>query len=332
MEGVATQESGWVDVHAHFTTPDYIAAATAAGYGQPDGMRGYPAWSVEDHLRLLDDNGIATAVLSMSSPGVHFGDDAAAAALARSVNDVAADASDAHPTRFSWFAALPLPDIDASVRELRHAIDERGAHGAVVETNAHGMYLGDARMDAVYAELDARRGVLFIHPTTPACGEVTALGRPRPMMEFMFDTARAVTDLVLAGVPQRFPQMQVIVPHAGGVLPLLADRIQGFMSIFGDPAAPKPDVHGALARFYYDLAGDPFPRLVPALLTITDRDHVLYGTDYCWTPAPGVAKRLDLINADSPDWKASPTAAARALLDAVARGGAAHDERSGHAR
>jgi 6-methylsalicylate decarboxylase len=309
--------SGWVDVHAHFTTPEYVAAADAAGYSSPDGMRGYPAWSVEEHLRMLDGNGIDTAVLSMSSPGVHFGDDAKAAVLAREVNREAATTMADHPDRFAFFASLPLPDVEASVAELTFGLDELGASGAVVETNAHGVYLGDARMDPLYAELDARRAILFIHPTSPACFEATSLGRPRPMIEFMFDTARAVTDLVLAGVPQRFPGMPIIVPHAGGVLPLLADRIQGFMSIFGDPDQPKPDVHGALAGMFYDLAGDPFPRLVPSLLTITSRDHLLYGTDYCWTPAPGVAKRLALIESDSPDWRASTTRAARALLDDV---------------
>lgn len=317
MAGVA--EPGWIDVHAHFTTPEYVAAAEAAGYDRPDGMRGYPSWSVDEHLRLLDDNGIDQAVLSMSSPGVHFGDDAAAAALARQVNLVAAAAVTDHPDRFAFFASLPLPDVEASVAEAAFSVDGRGAAGVVVETNAHGVYLGDARMDPVYAALDERSAILFIHPTSPACSEATSLGRPRPMIEFMFDTARAVTDLVLAGVPARFPRMPIIVPHAGGVLPLLADRIQGFMSIFGDPEQPKPDVHGALAGMYYDLAGDPFPRLVPSLLTIATRDHVLYGTDYCWTPAPGVAKRLALIEADSPDWRASTTLAARVLLDGVIR-------------
>lgn len=312
--------AGWIDIHAHFTTPDYIAAANAAGYEHPDGMRGYPGWSVEEHLALLDANGIDLAVLSISSPGVHLGDDAAAKVLARSVNDVAAQASADHPERFAFFASLPLPDVPESVRELRRAMDELGAKGVIVETNAHGVYLGDERMDPVYAELDRRHGILFIHPTTPACFEATSLGRPRPMIEFMFDTARSVTDLVLAGVPQRFPDMTVVVPHAGGVLPLLADRIQGFMSIFGDPDLPKPDVHGALREFYYDLAGDPFPRLVPSLLTITDREHIVYGTDYPWTPAPGVAKRLAAITADSPDWLTSTTATARTLLNRVKRG------------
>jgi 6-methylsalicylate decarboxylase len=310
---------GWIDVHAHFTTPEYIAHATAAGYDRPDGMRGYPSWSVDEHLRVLDDNGIEMAVLSMSSPGVHFGDDAAAILLAREINHVAARARDDHPDRFAFFASLPLPDADGAVDELAFAMDELGAAGAVVETNAHGVYLGDPRMDPVYQQLDDRRGILFIHPTSPACFEETSLGRPRPMIEFMFDTARAVTDLILSGVPQRFPRMPVVVPHAGGVLPLLADRIQGFMSIFGDPDQPKPDVHGALAGMFYDLAGDPFPRLVPSLTTIVPRDHILYGTDYCWTPAPGVAKRQAIIEADSREWRASTTTASRALLNAVGK-------------
>lgn len=313
-------EAGWIDVHAHFTTPEYIAAAEAAGYGSPDGMRGYPAWSVDDHLRLLDDNGINVAVLSMSSPGVHFGDAVAAQALARAVNDVAARATADHPDRFAFFASLPLPDVQASTSEAVHAIDSLGARGVIVETNANGMYLGDPQMDAVYAELNARQAVLFIHPTSPACFEATSLGRPRPMIEFMFDTARAVTDLILAGVPQRFPRMPIIVPHAGGVLPLLADRIQGFMTIFGDPDQPKPDVHGALAGMYFDLAGDPFPRLVPTLLTLVPRDHLLYGTDYPWTPAPGVARRLQLITDDSGEWQASTSRTARTLLDNVKAG------------
>lgn len=306
--------SDWIDVHAHFTTPEYISAASAAGYEFPDGMKGYPSWSVDEHLAMMDAQGIATSVLSMSSPGVHFGDDARAEEIARMVNDTAATARANHPGRFEFFAALPLPDVAASVAELRRCIDELGAKGAVLDSNAHGMYLGDDRMDPIYTELNARGAVLFIHPTSPAGCEHTSLGRPRPMIEFMFDTARTVTDLMLAGVPKRFPDLSIIVPHAGGVLPLLVDRIQGFMSIFGDPEAPKPDVHGDLAGFYYDLAGDPFPRLIPSLLTLTDRDHVLYGTDYPWSPAPGVAKRMAIIEADASDWRTRSTATAREIL------------------
>lgn len=317
MAGVS--EPGWIDIHAHFTTPEYISAAQAAGYGNPDGMAGYPTWSAAEHISLMDAHNIELSVLSMSSPGVHFGDDAAAATLAREVNSVAFQAMNDHPGRFTSFASLPLPDVSSSTTELRYCLDEFGFAGAVLESNAHGMYLGNAEMNSIYSLLNERQAVLFIHPTTPACGEITALGRPRPMIEFLFDTARTVTDLVLAGVHQRYPDMPIVIPHVGGVIPLIADRIQGFMRIFGDPNSPPPDVHGALRQFYYDLAGDPFPRMLPALLGITDSDHVLYGTDYPWTPAPGVTKRIEAINADSLEWAGSTSRAARGLLNAAGR-------------
>jgi predicted TIM-barrel fold metal-dependent hydrolase len=267
----------------------------------------------------MDANGIERAVLSMSSPGVHFGDDAAATALAREVNLVAHAAIVSHPDRFASFASLPLPALPESVHELVFCMDELGFAGVVLESNAHGVYLGNPRMDPIYAELNARRGILFIHPTTPACGEITALGRPRPMIEFLFDTARTVTDLILTGMMDRFPEMSIVVPHVGGVLPLIADRIQGFMRIFGDPDVPTPDVYAALRRCYFDLAGDPFPRMLPALLTIANKENILYGTDYPWTPAPGVTKRVEAIEADSSEWRTSTSNAARNLLDSVRR-------------
>ena len=94
-----------VDVHAHFHTDDYIAAATDAGIGEPDGMPFWPPWSVTDHLAMMDDNAIRRAILSVSSPGVHFGDSAAAAQLARHVNDFASTIVERHPGRFGFFAS-----------------------------------------------------------------------------------------------------------------------------------------------------------------------------------------------------------------------------------
>ena len=105
-------QAGFVDVHAHFVTDWYAAQASAAGHQLPDGMLTWPTWSAETHLELMDRSGIDTAVLSVSSPGVHFGDDAAARVLARRLNDFAASVVADHPDRFGWFASLPLPDVD----------------------------------------------------------------------------------------------------------------------------------------------------------------------------------------------------------------------------
>jgi predicted TIM-barrel fold metal-dependent hydrolase len=316
--------TGFVDVHAHFVTDSYVRQARAAGHELPDGVPAWPGWSAEAHLELMDRVGIRTAILSVSSPGVHFGDDAAARRLAREMNEEAARVAAGHPDRFGFFASLPLPDVDGALAEVAYAFDELGADGVVLETNTHGVYLGDSRLEPLFAELGRRRAVVFLHPTSPVCWEQSALGRPRPMVEFIFDTARTVTDLLMAGTLERHPGLQVIVPHCGGALPVLADRINGFMKLFLPAGAgDAPDAVEQLRRLHYDMAGPAFPRQVPALLSLVEPDRLLYGSDYCWTPAHGVDAHVATVDAapvpaGAADWRSLTTANAHRLLPRLA--------------
>lgn len=315
---------GLIDVHAHFVTDSYIRQARAAGHVKPDGVPAWPAWSADAHLELMDRSGIATALLSVSSPGVFFGDAEAARRLAREVNEDGAGTVRAHPDRFGLFASLPVPDVDGALAEIAYVFDELGADGVVLETNTHGVYLGDRRLEPVFAELARRDAVILLHPTSPVCWEQTALGRPRPMVEFIFDTARTVTDLLFAGTLERHPELKVIVPHCGGALPVLADRIDGFMKLFMPPEQNAPDAVAQLRRLYYDLAGPAFPRQVPALLGLADPGHLLYGSDYCWTPAPAAeAHAASFGKAAAPvagtTWRSLTAANARALFPRLAR-------------
>ena len=317
--------SGLIDVHAHLLPDFYVQQATAAGHAHPDGMGGWPTWSVQAHLDLMDRNGIDTAMLSMSSPGVHFGDDDAARLLARRVNEYTAELTRDHPGRFGNFVSLPLPDVDGSLEEIAFAFDELDADGVALLTHTHGVYLGDQRLDPVFAELDRRRAVVFLHPTSPVCWEQSALGRPRPMVEYIFDTARAVTDLVMAGVLTRHPNMQVIVPHGGGAVPVLADRINEFMRLFlTSEKSPSLDAVQQLQGLYYDMAGTAFPRQVPALLKLVGPDRVLFGSDYCWTPPPLADAHIAAIDAaESPvegsTWRSLTTANAKRLFPGTGR-------------
>jgi predicted TIM-barrel fold metal-dependent hydrolase len=288
-----------IDVHAHFLPERYRAALAAAGHSKPSGMPAIPEWNVNEHLEMMDRNEIGSAILSVSAPGVHFGDNAAARDLARFVNEEGATAAHDNPQRFGMFATLPLPDVDGALRELEYAFDTLKADGVVLESNFHGVYLGDARFDPVFEELNRRHSKVFIHPTNPHCpccqvqpkGEnaeaLPPIGYPYPMIEFMFETTRAVFNLLLSGTLDRFPNVQIIVPHAGATIPVLADRVAGLSPALGLPE--KLDAEKfmtSLRGMYYDLAGFPLPRQLNALLEIADPTHVLYGSDYPYTPEP----------------------------------------------
>ncbi len=290
---------GLVDVHAHFLPPVYREALSAAGIDQPDGLPAVPDWSVEEHVAVLDRQRLDTAVLSISSPGVHLGDPRSIAdtiALSRAVNDVAAQTVAAYAGRFRAFASLPLPSIDDALAEAERALDGLGLDGVNLLTNVDGVYLSDASLEPLLNELDRRAATVFVHPTSPPCWSHTSLGYPRAMIEFPFDTTRAIADLALSGALDRWPAIRWIVPHAGGTLPFLAHRIAGMTRLVGG----TPDtVLAALGRLHYDLAGSANPTSVNALLDVVDTTHVLYGSDWPFTPEDGMANGLRFMRDES---------------------------------
>jgi 6-methylsalicylate decarboxylase len=310
-----------IDVHAHYITEKYRAALQAAGHGRPSGMHGIPAWSMELAIATMNRLDIGSALLSVSAPGLHFGDDTAARELARHLNDAGAEAVRRHPTRFGLFASLPLPDVDGSLEEARYAFDELQADGVVLETNHNGVYLGDRRFDPVFEELNRREAVIFIHPTDPYCpccqdpGKLEPLGYPYPMIEFMFETTRAVFNLILSGTLERFPKLKIIVPHAGATVPVLAERVAASLSMLELPNRPDAGrLFGALRGLFYDVAGFPEPHQLGPLLQVADHSKVMYGSDWPFTPEPAVlalAKKLEESKLMSPSMK-----------DAVMRGNA----------
>ena len=269
-----------VDVHAHYVPDGYRAALQQAGHAHPDGMPAIPEWSAAAHIETMDRLGIGLSLLSISSPGVHVADGATTVDLAREGNKAGRRAVVDHPGRFGLLASLPLPDVDAAVAEIAHCSDHLEVDGFVLLTNVGGTYVSDPSFDPVFRELDRRRARVLLHPTSPPCWEHTSLGRPRPMLEFFFDTTRTVVDLVLNGTVGRYAALELIVPHAGATLPVVADRVHAFARLL----APDVDVLGDLARLHFDLAGFALPRQLDALLALTTLDHLHYGSDFPFTP------------------------------------------------
>ena len=260
----------------------------------------YQPWSEDDHLAMMKTCNISKSILSITSPGTHLvpGDDELARKVSRDCNKFAADLVKRRPEQFGFWASLPLPDVKGSLDELSFALDELGAEGVCVETNHHGRYLGHPSFDPVFAELNRRKTIIFVHPTCPCmvtetgCQKIVPLPQyPIPMFEFMFDTARAVINLFLSGTVFRYPNITYIIPHAGGALPPIIQRfsiIPGLLGLDVEEVNPE-SVKAALKRqFYFDLAGFPFPDQIHGLLPYISTSQLLYGSDYPYTPLKGV--------------------------------------------
>lgn len=263
-----------IDVHQHLIPGAYREVmerhgATAGGWPTP-------AWDAESAIAMMDRRSIATGVLSVSSPGTHFGDDAEARAVARSVNEYGAELVKDRPDRFGVFASLPLPDVDGALAEAAYALDELHADGVVLMSNAQGRYLGDKEFAPLWQELDARGAVVFIHPTGSALPMLD--GMPSPVVDFPFDTTRTALHMTLNGVMGRHTRMKVILSHAGGFLPYAAWRFTLGAQI--NPGTTPEGILADLRRFYFDTALSASPSALPSLLSFAAPGHVLYGSDW----------------------------------------------------
>lgn len=268
-----------IDTHQHLIPPAYRAlldqrGLTAGGWPTPD-------WDPAAAIAMMDAESIATGILSLSAPGVHFGDDAEARALARAVNDYGAELVKDRPDRFGQFACLPLPDVDGALAEAAYAFDELHADGVVLLSNIHGRYLGDPAYEPLWAELDARAAVVFVHPTEPPIPMLD--GMPSPLLDYPFDTTRTAVHMVVHGVISRHTRIKVILSHAGGFLPYAAYRFLG-AALFNPGTTPE-GIGADLRRFYFDTALSSTPTAMPSLLAFADPAHITYGSDFPFAPS-----------------------------------------------
>lgn len=312
-----TTRTDRIDVHFHVIPPAYREAAAAAGR-RPAISSGLPAWTPELALEVMDRNGIATALTSITAPGVHFGDDAAARKLARLCNEYSADLARNHPGRFGGFAVLPLPDVAGSLDEIAYALDTLRLDGILLFTNYAGRFLGDASFDPVMEALDARGCVAFVHPTSHPTTASIAVDVPAFVVEYVFDTTRAATSLIFSRTLDRFPKIRFVLSHAGGTLPFVAWRLA--QSPLIDPnrlgSFTPGEVLERIGRFWFDTALSAGPQTFGALQNVAAPERILFGSDWPFAPAPVTRAsvesldRLDLLSAAEKDAIASGNAAA----------------------
>lgn len=284
-----------IDVHHHAIPRAFVEAASAHGLTQVAGAP-LPAWSIERSLDVMDQNDIETALLSLSAPGVHFGDDDEATVLARRCNEELAELARTHPARLGVFAVLPMPATDRACAEAVYALDVLRADGIVLLASTRGFFLGDARFDELMAELDRRAATVFVHPNLHATSDQLGLVAPGFFVEFLCDTSRAALNLVLSGTLERYPRIRFILAHAGGFIPYIAWRLSlaNLMSPFDD-TAPLGVLH-YLRRFYFDTALSPGAPSLAALREFAEPGHILFGSDFPFAPAPITALQTKTLD------------------------------------
>jgi aminocarboxymuconate-semialdehyde decarboxylase len=303
-----------IDVHAHYFPTEYLDFI--ASRGDPAlgrGARTAPGahYTIEERLGLLDEVGIDLQVLSVGSSTPYLADQGDAVAGARLANDAYADLCRQHPRRFAAFGTVPLPHVDAALAEAARCLDELGMLGIALGCSIAGRQLDDPALAPFWSELDRRGTVVFLHPQGVGCGPGTAdygmawlVGAP------VEDTVSALR-LVFSGMLERYPGVRIIVPHLGGVLPFLVQRIDDLMrhSVGRQPpGAQAPTVEGPPSRYYRRLWYDTVNSHPAALRCACESfgvDRLLLGTDYpyvmgpAWAPLVRYVEDAGLSQADT---------------------------------
>jgi predicted TIM-barrel fold metal-dependent hydrolase len=275
-----------IDTH-HHAIPSFYRDMLRKAKIDEAGGRALPDWSPEASLQTMAELNVGTAILSVSTPGTAFLPKAAeAASLARDLNDYLAGLVADQPGRFGFFATIPTPHLRESVDEVSRSLDELHSDGVVLLANSAGSYLGQTGQDDLFAALDARSAVVFIHP-----GEL-----PGPVIDgiapfavdFLLDTTRAAYLLVCNGICRTYPNIKFILSHAGGFVPYASHRMA--VSIMGDTGRSPSDSLDDFAGFYFDTALSSSAAALPSLLAFAEPGHVTFGSD--WPFAPVAAGKL----------------------------------------
>ena len=273
-QAVDTATKYRIDVHHHFGPPAWVAAMKGNKLLQPANA----TWTPEKSLADLDRGGGAAAILSITNPGLYLGDKQQANRLARECNDFGAKVVQDHPTRFGLFAAMPLPDVDATLTEIAYAYDQIHAEGVGFMTSYGDTWLGNSAYKPIFAELNRRKAVVFVHPTAADCCRNLDYGVAPSSIEYGTDTTRAITSVCFSGYAAQFGNIRWIWSQGGGSMPFLAGRISGAAN---NRKAEMPDgMMAELRKMYYDLAGAANPGVVSSLRKLVTPDKILFGTDF----------------------------------------------------
>ena len=288
-----------IDVHNHLIPPPYLAMGRkqieAGADVNPDAVLN---WKPQTAIEEMDRTGVAVAMLSMSTPGLAMlsNNRDTVRKLARECNEYAAGLRRDFPGRFGNFAAMPLPDVDGALAEAEYALDVLKADGIGLLSSYGAKYPGDPSFKPLFAELNRRKAVVFVHPTSPQCCATSLPGIAASLDEFMFEITRTITSMLFGGTFSQFPDIRFIFTHAGGTMTPISARINAFGARHHEFDAADPHgVYYELKKLHYDIANSTNPSAMSALMNLVPVSQILFGSDTPYVPIAVTAKGFDAM-------------------------------------
>jgi 6-methylsalicylate decarboxylase len=284
-----------IDMHHHIIPP-ILSSTLGERMGRQTIKGPPPEWSPQISLEMMDRQGITMAVTSFGPPGFWFGNLAETKKLCRDCNDYSARLQSDYPKRFGLFAVLPLPDVEACLKEIEYAFDVLHADGIELMTNCANEYPGDPKFAPVFAELNRRKAVVYFHPIPANYGTPILDDFPPATLEFPFDTTRAVMSLLFGGTLALSRDIRFVFSHAGGCVPFLAERLGRLTAREDFKRAVPNGVIPELSRLYFDTALSTNKFAFSCLQLLVQPDHILFGSDFPQAAEPTTIASLRGLN------------------------------------
>jgi len=277
-----------VDIHAHYFPKEYNALLLRiGGKSLPEAARAITARRMRDddlsgiptRLQHMDEAGVSMQVLSpaASPPYAEKEDDAVAAA--RLINDSYAELARRHPGRLAAVVSLPLPHIDASLREMERGLDQLGMLGVSMTCSCFDRSTAEAEFEPLYEEMNRRGAVLNYHPIQNGiCSPMINDYKFTVSVGASLEDAAIVLHLIARRVPERYPSIKYVVPHLGGIIPMQLQRLDNQVPSQYPDLPERPSV--TARRFYYDTVGHGSPAALLCAWKAFGADHLVAGSDY----------------------------------------------------
>ena len=287
--------AGRIDVHHHFGSPEWVAMTMAR---QSQGFQTWQPYTPARAIEGMDRGGVSKSMISITTPGIWFGNRDETIRMARHENEYGAQMVSDFKGRFGLFAVLPLPDVDASLKEIEYAYDTLKAEGIGLLSNWGDKWLGDASFKPVLDELNRRKAIIYTHGAAPGCcGGMFVPGVNETTIEYNTDVSRTIISLISSGTANRTPDIKYILSHGGGTITALTGRFLGneatAENLAGTPQMNSRLYH--LRRFYYDTAASTNPVNIQSLKLLVGMSQVVFGTDYPFGNSANTAAALQRV-------------------------------------